>query len=407
MEKNTNKKSASALIGAAFLMATSAIGPGFLTQTGQFTGNLKGSFGFVILVSVILAAIVQLNVWRVLCVSGMRGQDVANKVLPGLGYGIAFLVVAGGLVFNIGNVGGGALGFNTLLGIPTTYGCFLAGAIAICVFLYKNALDAMDTLTKILGGIMIVVIFVVILIVKPPVGMAVKETFVPTAPMDSIFPAILTLLGGTVGGYITFAGAHRLIDAGITKEENLKEITKSSVMGVGIATIVRILLFLAILGVVVETATSPATTLDASNPAADAFLQGAGQIGYRFFGLVLLCAAVTSIIGCAYTSVSFLKTFSKTIANNEKWFIVGFIALSTVVMALIGQPATLLVLAGALNGLILPITLGVCLIASQKKSIMGENYKHPIVLLILGIIVVVISAYLGITSLGKLSALFG
>ena len=407
MEKNTNKKSASALIGAAFLMATSAIGPGFLTQTGQFTGNLKGSFGFVILVSVILAAIVQLNVWRVLCVSGMRGQDVANKVLPGLGYVIAFLVVAGGLVFNIGNVGGGALGFNSLLGIPTTYGCFLAGAIAICVFLYKNALDAMDTLTKILGGIMIVVIFVVILIVKPPVGMAVKETFVPTAPMDSIFPAILTLLGGTVGGYITFAGAHRLIDTGITKEENLKEINKSSVMGIGIATIVRILLFLAILGVVVETATSPATTLDASNPAADAFLQGAGQIGYRFFGLVLLCAAVTSIIGCAYTSVSFLKTFSKTIANNEKWFIVGFIALSTVVMALIGQPATLLVLAGALNGLILPITLGVCLIASQKKSIMGENYKHPIVLLILGIIVVVISAYLGITSLGKLSALFG
>ena len=407
MEKNTNKKSASALIGAAFLMATSAIGPGFLTQTGQFTGNLKGSFGFVILVSVILAAIVQLNVWRVLCVSGMRGQDVANKVLPGLGYVIAFLVVAGGLVFNIGNVGGGALGFNSLLGIPTTYGCFLAGAIAICVFLYKNALDAMDTLTKILGGIMIVVIFVVILIVKPPVGMAVKETFVPTAPMDSIFPAILTLLGGTVGGYITFAGAHRLIDAGITKEENLKEINKSYVMGIGIATIVRILLFLAILGVVVETSTSPATTLDASNPAADAFLQGAGQIGYRFFGLVLLCAAVTSIIGCAYTSVSFLKTFSKTIANNEKWFIVGFIALSTVVMALIGQPATLLVLAGALNGLILPITLGVCLIASQKKSIMGENYKHPIVLLILGIIVVVISAYLGITSLGKLSALFG
>ena len=401
------KKGGGALLGAAFLMATSAIGPGFLTQTSTFTGQYQGSFGFVILVSIILAAIAQINIWRVLCITGLRGQDVANKVLPGLGYFVSFMIVLGGLVFNIGNVGGGALGFNSLLGIPTTYGCFLAGAIAICVFLYKNALDAMDTLTKILGGIMIVVIFVVILIVKPPVGMAVKETFVPTAPMDSIFPAILTLLGGTVGGYITFAGAHRLIDAGITKEENLKEINKSSVMGIGIATIVRILLFLAILGVVVETATSPATTLDASNPAADAFLQGAGQIGYRFFGLVLLCAAVTSIIGCAYTSVSFLKTFSKTIANNEKWFIVGFIALSTVVMALIGQPATLLVLAGALNGLILPITLGVCLIASQKKSIMGENYKHPIVLLILGIIVVVISAYLGITSLGKLSTLFG
>ena len=391
MKKENNKKSASALIGAAFLMATSAIGPGFLTQTGKFTDSLHGSFGFVILISVILAAIVQLNVWRVLCVSGMRGQDVANKVLPGIGYVIAFLVVAGGLVFNIGNVGGGALGFNTLLGIPTTVGYFIAGAIAIIVFLSKNALNAMDNLTKILGGIMILVIFIVIM---------------PTASMGDIFPAILTLLGGTVGGYITFAGAHRLIDSGITGKENLKEINKSSVMGMGIATIVRIFLFLAVLGVVVATATSPAHTLDAANPTADAFLQGAGQIGYRFFGLVILCAAITSIVGCAYTSVSFLKTFSKTIEKNEKWFIVGFIAISTVCMALAGQPAVLLVLAGALNGLILPITLGVCLIASQKKSVMGEDYHHPVLLLVLGIVVVVVSGYLGITSLSSLSALF-
>lgn len=178
-----------------------------------------------------------------------------------------------GLVFNIGNVGGGALGFNTLLGIPTTVGYFIAGAIAILVFLMKNAMNAMDNLTKVLGGIMILVIFIVILIVQPPVGMAVKETVLPTASMSDIFPAILTLLGGTVGGYITFAGAHRLIDAGITGKEKLKEINKSSVMGMGIATIVRIFLFLAVLGVVVATATSPAHTLDPANPTADAFLQ--------------------------------------------------------------------------------------------------------------------------------------
>ncbi len=396
------KKSGGVLLGAAFLMATSAIGPGFLTQTAQFTGTLGGSFGFVILVSIILAAIVQLNVWRVLCVSGMRGQDVANKVLPGLGYVVSFLIVAGGLVFNIGNVGGGALGFNTLLGIPQSVGYFLAGGVAIVVFLLKNAMKAMDTLTKVLGGIMIVVIFVVIVIVRPPLGTALRETFLPQASMSDIFPAVLTLLGGTVGGYITFAGAHRLIDAGITKKENLGEITKSSVMGIGIATIVRVFLFLAVLGVVA----GGAVTLDSSNPAADAFRRGAGEIGYRFFGLVLLAAAITSIVGCAYTSVSFLKTFHPAIEKNEKWFIVGFIALCTVVMAFIGQPAALLVLAGALNGLILPITLGVCLIASQKKTIMGTDYRHPLWLLILGIVVVIAAAYLGITSLSSLDQLF-
>ena len=402
---NEKKKGGGALLGAAFLMATSAIGPGFLTQTAQFTGTHKASFGFVILASVILAAIAQMNIWRVLCVSGLRGQDVANKVLPGLGYFVAFMVALGGLAFNIGNVGGGALGFNTLLGIPTEIGCILAGVISIAIFLLKNAKAAMDTLTKVLGGIMIVVIFVIIIIVQPPVGSALKNTFVPEAGVSNLVPAIITLLGGTVGGYITFAGAHRLIDAGITGEKNLKEINKSSVTGMGIATLVRIFLFLAVLGVVVKLADG--TTLDASNPAADAFRLGAGEIGYRFAGLVLLCAAVTSIIGAAYTSVSFLKTFHPAIAKYENYVIIGFIAVSTIIMVLLGQPATLLVLAGAFNGLILPITLGICLIASKKKSIMGETYKHPTCLLILGIIVVIISAYLGIdTFVSKIGTLF-
>lgn len=390
---NDKKKKGGVLLGAAFLMATSAIGPGFLTQTAKFTSDYQASFGFVILVSIILSAIAQMNIWRVLCTTGLRGQDVANKVLPGLGYLVAFMIVIGGLVFNIGNVGGGALGFNTLLGIPTEVGYVLAGAAAILVFLSKNAGGVMDTLTKILGGIMIVVIFIVILVVQPPVGSALKNTFVPDAGVTKLIPAIITLLGGTVGGYITFAGAHRLIDAGVTGEENLKEINKSSVMGIGIATVVRIFLFLAVLGVVVKGA-----TLDPDNPAADAFLQGAGQIGYRFAGLVILCAAITSIIGAAYTSVSFLKTFHPAIAKNENWITIGFIVVSTLIMLFLGNPATLLVLAGAVNGLILPISLGICLIASKKKSIMGEKYHHPTWLLVLGIIVVIISAYLGITT---------
>ena len=391
------KAKSGALLGAAFLMATSAIGPGFLTQTAKFTGDFQASFGFVILISVILSAIAQLNIWRVLCVSGMRGQDIGNRLLPGLGYFISFLIVLGGLVFNIGNVGGGALGIQTTLGIPVQISYFIAGGLAVLVFLSKDAKGIMDKLVKILGGIMIVVILVVIFIVKPPVGVAVKNSFVPDAGLGTLVPAILTLLGGTVGGYITFAGAHRLIDAGVTGEGKLKDIQYSAVMGMIVAAIVRILLFLAVLGVVVK-----GVTLDAGNPAADAFFQGAGEIGRRFSGLVLTCAAITSIIGAAYTSVSFLKTFSPNIAEKENLWTIAFIVISTFVMAFLGKPATLLVLAGALNGLILPVTLGVCLVASQNKKIVGENYKHPKLLLILGIVVVVLAAYVGVRSLSAL-----
>lgn len=395
------RKNSGALLGAAFLMATSAIGPGFLTQTAKFTNDYQASFGFVILSSVLLAAIAQLNIWKVLCTTGLRGQEVANRVLPGLGYIVSALIVLGGLVFNIGNVGGGALGFNTLLGIPTMAGYFLAGGIAILIFLSKDAKGIMDKLVKVLGAVMIVVILAVIFVVQPPAGEALKNSFVPEAGYGTLFTPILTLLGGTVGGYITFSGAHRLIDAGITGEENEGKILYSSVIGIFVAALVRILLFLAVLGVVAK-----GVTLDKSNPAADAFLRGAGQLGYRFAGLVLLCAAITSIIGAAYTSVSFLKTFHSSIAKNENYWIIGFIAFSTLIMAMSGSPAALLVVAGALNGLILPVTLGISLIASQKKSIMGENYRHPVWLLLLGGLVVLLSAYVGVRSLGNLASLF-
>src|SRR5512134_2070644 len=96
--------------GAMFLMATSAIGPGFITQTTQFTAQLGAAFAFAILVSIVVDIALQLNVWRVIGVSGLRAQELANTVLPGAGYVLAALVVLGGLVFNIGNIGGTALG---------------------------------------------------------------------------------------------------------------------------------------------------------------------------------------------------------------------------------------------------------------------------------------------------------
>ena len=79
----------SSLIAAIFLMATSAIGPGFITQTTEFTVQLGAAFAFAILVSILVDIAVQLNVWRVIGVSGLRAQELGNRVLPGLGYAMA------------------------------------------------------------------------------------------------------------------------------------------------------------------------------------------------------------------------------------------------------------------------------------------------------------------------------
>ena len=394
MEKKNNL---SVLLGAAFLMATSAIGPGFMTQTAVFTKDIGATFAFVILVSVIMSFVAQLNVWRVLAVSKMRGQDIANKVLPGLGYFITFLVCLGGLAFNIGNVGGAALGFQVLFDLDLKIAALVSGALGVIIFSFKSASKLMDKLTQILGAMMILLIGYVAFSTNPPVGTAIKETFLPSSIN---LMAIITLIGGTVGGYIMFSGGHRLIDAGIVGEENLPQVNKSAILGMSVATIVRVFLFLAVLGVV-----SLGNQLDAGNPAADAFKIAAGTVGYKIFGLVFLAAALTSIVGAAYTSVSFLKTLFKVVKDYENLFIIGFIVVSTLILIFLGKPVKLLVLAGSLNGLILPITLAITLIASKKEGIVGK-YKHSNILFLLGWVVVLVTAYIGVQSLSKLAELF-
>ena len=396
MSQSSNR---SVLLGAAFLMATSAIGPGFLTQPATFTQTLLASFGFVILLSILLDIGAQLNIWRIIAVSEQRAQDIANKVLPGAGYLLALLIVMGGLAFNIGNVGGAGLGLNILTGLSPETGAIISGLIAIGIFLFRDAGKVMDRFAQIMGFIMIALTVYVAFKASPPLGEAALRTFVPLE-LDAI--AIVTLVGGTVGGYITFAGAHRLLDAGIKGKAALPEVSKSSISAILIASVMRVVLFLAVLGVV-----SQGVALDPKNPASTPFEYVAGNIGLLIFGVVIWAASITSVIGAAYTSVSFITGFSPAIARHRNWWVIGFIAVSTAVLATVGRPAQILVLVGTLNGLILPISLGLILLAAYKTNIVGD-YKHPLWMTVAGLIVVVLMAVLsGITLVKYFGALMG
>ncbi len=379
--KMADKKLTSVLLGAAFLMATSAVGPGFLTQTAKFTKELLASFGFVILISVIIDIFAQLNIWRVLAVSGKRGQDVANETIPGSGFLLAALIVFGGLAFNIGNIAGAGLGLEVLFGLKPEYGAVISALIGIGIFLFKDAGKAMDLFVKILGFVMLALIVYVVFVSQPPVAQAAYRTILPET-IDAF--AIVTLVGGTVGGYITFAGAHRLIDAGISGKDSLREINTAATTGILLTAIIRFLLFLAAFGVI-----AMGLTIDDKNPPASVFQNAAGIYGYKIFGVVMWAAAITSVIGAAYTSVSFLKTFHPKIAERSQFVTIFFIAFSTLVFVFVGRPVLVLVLAGTFNGFILPVGLALILLASRKSKIVGD-YKHPIWLQVTGWLVVIV-----------------
>ncbi|MHC5349655.1 NRAMP family divalent metal transporter [Metapseudomonas furukawaii] len=374
------------LRGAIFIMATSSIGPAFLTQTSLFTEKYLASFAFAIVISLLIDIGAQLNIWRVITVANLRGQDVANRVLPGVGHLISAFIVLGGIAFNIGNIAGAGLAINVIFGIPPLVGSLVAAVLIIAIFMLRNAKQVMDGLMQLFGLVMLGMIGYAMLQSNPPLQDALLHSIQPDDPLILLLP-IITLVGGTVGGYISFSGGHRLVEAGITGVENVGVVTRAAVTGILTTGVVRICLFLAALGVV-----SQGLKLDPGNPAASVFGHVMGTVGYKVFGVVLLAAALSSVIGAAYTSVSFMYSLPPGIRQHNQRVVIAFIACSTLIYCLVGQPVKVLVVAGALNALVLPLALGCILWAAKKPAIVGQEYRHPNWMLAFGVLAIVATA---------------
>jgi len=227
---------------------------------------------------------------------------------------------------------------------------------------------------------------------NPPLLEAAHRSFVPEK-IDVM--TIVTLVGGTVGGYISFAGAHRLLDAGVKGNENIAQVNRSAVSGIVITGVMRTVLFLAALGVVVG-----GGVLADKNPAASVFQIAAGNIGYKFFGVVMWSAAITSVVGCAYTSVSFLRSLHPFFEKYQRHVISGFIVFSTLGFLILGNPVKLLVSVGAVNGLILPIALAIILLAARKGQLL-KGYVHPFWMQLLGWTVVLVMSGMSVMTIQK------
>ncbi|OWJ77385.1 NRAMP family divalent metal transporter [Haematobacter missouriensis] len=391
-------------MAAIFLMATSAIGPGFITQTATFTAKLGAAFAFAILASIVIDFVVQLNIWRITALTRKNASDTANAAIPGAGYLLAILVIIGGLAFNIGNIAGAGLGMNAMFGLDPKIGGAISAALAIGIFLSRRAGSLLDRALIGLGLLMIAMTLAVAFASSPPVGEAVRQMILPSV-ID--FPTITTIVGGTVGGYITYSGAHRLLDKGLVGEENLAAVTRASLTGIAVTGVMRFVLFLAILGVVASGVTLDLSSM-AANPAAQAFAAVLGDWGMRIFGMIFWAAAITSIIGAAYTSVSFLVVFRHMDERARNIATVIFIALSLAVYLSLGAaPAAILIFVGGFNGLILPIGLTIFTYVGFARADLMGGHVYNRVLLTLSAVVCALTWYMGFMSIGTIFSFLG
>ena len=99
------------------------------------------------------------------------------------------------------------------------------------------------------------------------------------------------------------------------------------------------------------------------------------------------------MVGASFTSVSFWKTLAPAINKNEKIIISAFIIASTLIFTWIGNPVRLLVMAGVVNCIILPIALAVILVAANKSRLM-KGYRHSLLLQVFGWLVVLVLSWM-------------
>ena len=137
----------------------------------------------------------------------------------------------------------------------------------------------MDVVSMILGVVMILVVAYVMVVSNPPYGDALVHTFAPEHPVKLILP-IITLVGGTVGGYITF-WCTQTFRFWYERERILTICKPFCYCGILTTGIMRTLLFLAVLGVVVTGVTL------SDNPPASVFQHAIGPIGKNIFGVVI------------------------------------------------------------------------------------------------------------------------
>lgn len=372
------------------VMATSAVGPGFLTQTTVFTEQLAYNFGFVILLSIVIDIIAQVTIWKALTFANSPVQQLAESLMQGLGKFLIISIAFGGLVFNIGNLAGTGMGMNAMFGMPVIYGTVISSVIAAVIFYSDNFLPKLDIFMKGMALVMVTLLVAMVVMADVDLLKALRFTLLPE---KTDVRATITLVGGTVGGYITFAGAQRLLDAGVTGKENARQVEKSAYRGILFTGFFRYFLFIGVLSPVLA-----GLALNPENPTASVFSDYFGSRGGVLFGMMIWAASITSVVGATYTSLAFLKDLHPGFSKYKKTGVLVFIAVSLLINILFGKPVSLLVFAGYLNGFILPLGLTVVLVSLIKnKALSGLGISKALQGAAWGVVVLLL--YFSIRSL--------
>ncbi|MCS6711127.1 Nramp family divalent metal transporter [Brachybacterium sp. EF45031] len=394
--------------GPGLIIAASFIGPGTVTTsivTGASVGfALAWAVVFSIIATIVLQEMsVRLGLGaRIGLAEAMRRvfrHPVAKALM------IALVVAAigiGGAAYAGGDTTGTALAVTTALPVDLT---IVVAVIILAIFglLVTGSYQVVEKVLMVMVVILAVLFLITAFVVRPPIGDLLRGLFVPSIPAGSLLTTI-ALIGTTVVPYNVFLHAS-LVQENWGEDDPDHAIREARIDTVGSISLGG-LITLAVMatafgamflrGIPAETGTDLVRSLEPL----------LGDAAPWVFALGLFAAGFTSALagplGAAYAicGVLGLSTDMRSWPFRIVWMLVLLIG---AVIALTGiEPITIIVVAQAANGLLLPIIAVFLLITMNNRELLGRWANGPVSNIVGGLITAVIIG-LAIYQLGSLA----
>lgn len=386
-------------LGPGMIITASFIGPGTVTTMSQGGAGFGYSLLWAVVFSIIATIVLQEMIIRLSLVTreglGEAIQELfSNKIGKLMIVWFTLIAVTIGCAAYIsGDLIGTSLGASYLLNIPENIVAPIIGVIILLIGLFGNY----RFLEKIMIFLMVVmgVIFITTMVViKPDILGILKGIFVPTIPNGSII-TVIALIGTTVVPYNFFihstAVHERFGDIKALKFarwDTIISITIGGIISAAILIAAATLMHGKEITSVIQLAGPLKPVLGDAAPVTI-------SIGLFAAGL---SSAIASPTGAAATISSLLGWKGGMESKKYKYVFTLIIIVGIITSALGFEPLQVLLVAQALNGIILPVIAILIFIIINKKNLMG-HYVNTIWLNIIGGFVVLVVSFLGLYSL--------
>ena len=395
-------------IGPGPLVAAAFIGPGTVTLC-----TLAGvNFGYALLWAMVLSVIATIVLQEMSARLGIVSQrglseiiktEINNPFLRGLAILLILsAIVIGNAAYEAGNISGGVLGLETIIGNPIAKigGLsinLLSISIGIIAFilLYIGNYKVLEKTLVSLVILMSIAFLITAIITKPNVSEIFKGIIVPKFPENSIL-TIIGLIGTTVVPYNLF------LHASLAKEkwhhtDDLKFARKDTIIAVILGGIVSMCIIISAAAIQTQDINNAADLAKGLEPLFGSFAKYFLAIGLFAAGIT---SAITAPLAAAYVASGCLgwKSNLKSKKFRAVWILI--LLLGVLFSSLGIKSIEIIKFAQVTNGILLPIIAGFLLWVMNKQSLLGD-FKNTKLQNIIGFIILAITIFLGLKSIFK------